>query len=192
MVNMSNFETAKAPSTYYEILDISPGLLDDHHNSGQVLKRAYRSALLKHHPDKALCVQFSKTSCGFTVDQISEAFAVLSDTKQRAEYDRALKLTSRGDGSSLKGTAQFRTGVEDVDLDDLRFDSDKQLWCRSCRCGNPRGYLFSEQDLAEATDSEELMIGCQDCSLWLRVHFAVLDEIEEADEAAPGGQREGG
>lgn len=40
----------------------------------------------------------------------------------------------------------------------------------------PRGYVFGEGDLEEAADFGEVMVGCLDCSLWLRVHFAVMEE----------------
>ncbi len=69
-----------------------------------------------------------------------------------------------------------RRESENVDLDDLEYDESAESWSRSCRCGNPRGYLFGETDLEEAADYGELMVGCSDCSLWLRVHFAVVED----------------
>ncbi|KAK3329019.1 CSL zinc finger protein [Apodospora peruviana] len=195
-------------STYYEILGISASAIDhitthDHKNSEskqkaskeQFIKRAYRRALLSHHPDKQqtkngahpqppLSPASSSSSSAvrrFTVDQISQAFAILSNPSQRAEYDRQLLLVQQQNNSnpnSLSGGKLFQTGIETVDLDDLSFDdSAKEVcWYRSCRCGNPRGYLIPEADLEEAADLGELMVGCADCSLWLRVHFAVVDD----------------
>lgn len=82
------------------------------------------------------------------------------------------------------GKQRFHTGVENVDLDDLEFDEADECWYRSCRCGNDRGYLFREPDLVEVADEGELMVGCLDCSLWLRVHFAVLeDQDDDGDHA---------
>ncbi|KAK3337266.1 CSL zinc finger protein [Cercophora scortea] len=170
------------------------------------IKRAYRRSLLSHHPDK---LKLSKSSIpphhtspspapatkpdtitAYTIDQISTAYAVLSSPSQRAEYDKSLRLqrqqqqTSSGNG--LTNTAQlFQTGIENVDLDDLDVEESsqgEQQWYRSCRCGNPRGYLFGEADLEEASDLGELMVGCADCSLWLRVHFAVVDDDDDDDD----------
>jgi hypothetical protein len=42
--------------------------------------------------------------------------------------------------------------------------------------------LFGEADLIEVEDDGELMVGCQDCSLWLKVHFAVVDDERPLDE----------
>ncbi|RDA83269.1 hypothetical protein CP532_0989 [Ophiocordyceps camponoti-leonardi (nom. inval.)] len=72
-----------------------------------------------------------------------------------------------------------RTGVENVDLDDLPFDEDGGRWYRSCRCGNDRGYSFDETDLADVAEEGLLLVGCLDCSLWLRVHFAAVDDEED-------------
>lgn len=49
--------------------------------------------------------------------------------------------------------------------------------------------MFGEDDLEEAADYGEVMVGCLDCSLWLRVHFAVVDGEEDGDRG--GGQGEG-
>ncbi|KAK3695144.1 CSL zinc finger protein [Podospora appendiculata] len=191
------------PPTYYDILGISPTAITTHQSESQeqdkalaFVKRAYRRALLSHHPDKSKSKLANHhhtssppypttTSTAFTIDQISTAFAVLSSPTRRAEYDKSLRLQhqhqqqqtpSSGNGH----TAQlFQTGIENVDLDDLDVDesgAEEQQWYRSCRCGNPRGYLFGEADLEEASDLGELMVGCADCSLWLRVHFAVVDD----------------
>ncbi|PFH61770.1 hypothetical protein XA68_16299 [Ophiocordyceps unilateralis] len=114
----------------------------------------------------------------YTVDQISQAFAVLASPSRRAEYDVSLRLAA---ARPEPGPARFQTGVENVDLDDLSFDDEGDRWYRFCRCGNERGYSFDEADLADAADEGLLMVGCLDCSLWLRVHFAAVDEGEELE-----------
>lgn len=175
--------TAGGPSSapsYYEILQLTPTSLDLEQDPAQALKRAYRRALLIHHPDKKQPSLSSTPS--ITIDQISTAYAVLSSPKQRAEYDRALSE------SLSPSLPTFQTGIENVDLDDLDYDTETGEWHRSCRCGNPRGYRFGEADLEEAADYGEVMVGCLDCSLWLRVHFAVVDY----DCVSDGVQERGG
>lgn len=182
--------------SYYDVLQITPSDLDSQRDPAQALKRAYHRALLIHHPDKRkptpsslspTTISPSTTSAtSITIDQISTAFAVLSSPAQRSEYDRLLLTQAVPDKSQLDN--RFQTGIENVDLDDLSFDEKRQEWFRGCRCGNPRGYRFNESDLEEATDFGEVMVGCADCSLWLRVHFAVVDD----DEGETVGRGEGG
>src|SRR5690606_30539647 len=74
------------------------------------------------------------------------------------------------------GATSFQTGIENVDLDDLPFDEAQNCWYRDCRWGNDRGFTFAEADLEEAGGAGELLVGCRDCSLWMKVHFAIVDE----------------
>ncbi|OAA73135.1 DnaJ domain protein [Cordyceps fumosorosea ARSEF 2679] len=156
-------------ATHYQVLDLQPALLAaaEAQDASALVKRAYRRALLRNHPDKATAATL------FTVDQIGEAYGVLSSTRRRQEYDAALRSSG---GAGDEEATRFQTGIENVDLDDLEFDDGEERWHRSCRCGNDRGYAFEEADLVEASEDGVLMVGCQDCSLWLKVHFAVVDE----------------
>lgn len=199
--------------THYEILAITPKHLEGQSASAQatVVKKAYHRALLRHHPDKTKAAVTSQepnananakpssprpqssspstaTTTAYTVDQITEAYSVLSDSQRRGEYNRALFLqqktaspasasasTPNGaskPSSSTTTTWSFRTGVETADLDDLGFDSRTGTYHRGCRCGNARGYRFEDADLEECEAEGVLMVGCADCSLWLRVLFA--------------------
>lgn len=170
-----------APSTHYQVLGITPSIIDTHHDPSSLLKRAYRRALLQNHPDKAARDGFSSDTPQtviYTVDQIATALSILSSPRDRAAYDNSLRL-ARPDGrdpSEVGGSGSFQIGVETVDLDDLPYDEKASSWYRGCRCGNDRAYLFGEEDLDACADEGELMVGCQDCSLWLRVSFAVVEE----------------
>ncbi|KAK4141590.1 uncharacterized protein C8A04DRAFT_38985 [Dichotomopilus funicola] len=144
----------------------------------------------------------TRTGSIFTIDQISAAYATLSRPSLRQAYDTALLLQARdrqtqNGGAGGVGGAGFQTGIETVDLDDLDCDEGvgtggegkgegegEMTWYRGCRCGNGRGYQFGEEDLEEAADLGELMVGCVDCSLWLRVCFAVVD----GEEGGTGGK----
>ncbi|RYP76126.1 hypothetical protein DL771_001950 [Monosporascus sp. 5C6A] len=202
----------------------------------KAVKKAYHRALLRHHPDKAggggasssnnnnnknsggavaarsppagksSPSPSSSTAAMYTVDQIQEAYAVLSDGRRRAEYDRSLLLRSSSSlspstsrtasgggraGNSAPATASFRTGVETVDLDDLGFDErGGGVYYRACRCGNPRGYRFADADLEAFEDDGVLMVECLDCSLWLRVLFAPAGDGDGDGEDGDGGKRE--
>ncbi|PHH68764.1 hypothetical protein CDD80_7268 [Ophiocordyceps camponoti-rufipedis] len=162
-------------ATHYEVLGLSPSMLDAvAQDPSQLIKQAYRRTLLRNHPDKTASASSPREPI-YTVDQISHAFAVLASPTRRAEYDASLRLALPAPGP---GPTRFQTGVEMVDLDDLAFDDDRGRWYRPCRCGNDRGYSFDEADLADAADDGLLMVGCLDCSLWLSVHFAAVDDDE--------------
>ncbi|CAK7224814.1 Diphthamide biosynthesis protein 4 [Sporothrix curviconia] len=166
-----------------------------------LVRRAYRRALLQHHPDKHSMSHEGASVSGpttgaacYTVDDIKAAYVALVG-------DAPTTTLSAPAQPALDTTA---TGLEIVDLDELPYDEASQMWYRACRCGNGRGYTFGERDLEEELDAEameellgasgastkpatipagELLVGCQDCSLWLCVHFAVaLVGGEDNDE----------
>ncbi|KAI6093896.1 hypothetical protein F4821DRAFT_221684 [Hypoxylon rubiginosum] len=110
----------------------------------------------------------------YTVDQIQHAYSILSDQKQRSEYNRSLRSQNKS-----QSTSSFQVGVETVDLDDIAFDERTGLYYRSCRCGNARGYAFTEENLEEFEDDGVLMVECLDCSLWIRVLFAAAEDDED-------------
>ena len=135
-----------------------------------------------------------KSQLTYTIDQIQHAYSVLSDASQRREYDRQLLLTSTSSSHSFSVSTEqkhsvstrFHTGVETVDLDDLGFDEKTGVYFGSCRCGNERGFQFTEAQLEEYEEDLVLMVQCLDCSLWMRVLFDAVDaeEGEEEENAA--------
>ncbi|KAL5614388.1 hypothetical protein BROUX41_004494 [Berkeleyomyces rouxiae] len=161
-----------AEPTYYDILGISQSILSSHDNdTARILKRAYHRALLQNHPDKAASSPATATAL-HTVDAISTAYRHLSSPALKAAYDQTL-LTAPPSRLARKGS--FQT-AEDIDLDDLAFDEASETWSRACRCGNDKGFAFGEQDLEDAGDGGELLVGCVDCSLWLKVHFVAVED----------------
>ncbi|KAK3906780.1 hypothetical protein C8A05DRAFT_40436 [Staphylotrichum tortipilum] len=204
-----------------EVLDLSPTTLSSQPTPASttaLLKLHYRRALLHHHPDKKGHHQphqphqphqqqpKNKKSSTITIDQITTALTTLSHPALRAAYDQSLLQSPANPQSQQQGdnNNNFQTGIETLDLDDLASftqptttaegaseDEPETRWFRPCRCGNPRGFEFGEADLEDAADVGELMVGCADCSLWLRVHFAVVDEDEDDDDDE-GDEQEGG
>ncbi|POS80856.1 CSL zinc finger [Diaporthe helianthi] len=201
-----------AEPTHYEVLAIPKGLIEDSNKDQipKIIKQAYRRALLHHHPDKTNTPHRTGTAATTsstitasnspppTIDQITRAYTTLSHPAQRTAYDRHLALTHNPTTASAHGnrdtSATFQTGIETVDLDDLDYTEDATRattwWHRGCRCGNPQGFAFGEDDLEEAGDLGELVVGCQDCSLWLRVCFAIVEG--EVDDSSSGGSGGGG
>lgn len=162
---------ASRPS-YYDILGLPHG---EPAPSVEEVKKAYRKALLSHHPDKISKRSASSSSTSaqqVTVDEIALAYKTLSEPALKAEYDGWLAANSTSTGSDAKGEWGHHTGLETVDLDDLAYDEQAQAWTRDCRCG-VGGYIVTEDELDKNVDDRELIIGCEGCSLWLRVLFSV-------------------
>ncbi|RMZ19475.1 hypothetical protein D0859_16531 [Hortaea werneckii] len=135
-------------SNHYERLGLAPRPRDST-LSAEAIKHAYRQALLLHHPDK-----------------------LQEHPELRAEYDFA--LLHEASNAREQGRVH-QTGLETVDLDTLDFQDDSETWTRSCRCGDPKGFIVSELELEKHIDEGELTVGCRGCSLWLRVLFSVED-----------------
>lgn len=193
--------------THYEVLALPQSLLEDS-KKDQIpilLKQAYHRALLRHHPDKApkqpssshkpLSLTPSSSSSNttnntsqptYTIDQITTAYTILSSPKSRSEYNIYIRNNLTNNNTTSSTPTTFQTGIETLDLDDLASEEStatgETTWFKPCRCGNERGFAFGEADLEEAGDLGELIVGCQDCSLWLRVCFAVVEEEEEEGE----------
>ncbi|MCJ1377291.1 hypothetical protein MMC17_000384 [Xylographa soralifera] len=135
------------------------------------IKHAYKRALLQHHPDKSTSPANLKPR--YTIDDIIVAYKELSNPITRSELDRLLQVQTLRDS---RNTDISLSGLETIDLDDLNYDEAEGLWYRSCRCGNQRGYLISEGDLAKEAAHGEIITGCGGCSLWLKVLFQIADE----------------
>ncbi|KAI0879371.1 hypothetical protein GGS24DRAFT_153569 [Hypoxylon argillaceum] len=199
-----------AEPTLYEILSLTQKRLEGQASAAQqkAIKQGYHKALLKHHPDKnpqdssttspkpqpksssSSGGKSSSSQLTYTVDQIQHAYTVLSDARQRREYDRQLLLTSASSAATEQKhsvSTRFHTGVETVDLDDLGFDERTAVYFGSCRCGNARGFQFTEAQLEEHEEDLVLMVQCLDCSLWMRVLF---DAAEESGDDQPQQQQQ--
>ena len=69
----------------------------------------------------------------------------------------------------------------DPSSDEEQHSSDTVEWTRACRCGADKGFRIRETELedAAARGDTEVLVGCEGCSLWVRVGFEVEEEEEE-------------
>ncbi|KAK2628244.1 hypothetical protein QTJ16_002890 [Diplocarpon rosae] len=162
--------------TYYEVLGLPEVLHNKPSLPAQTLRSAYRRALLQNHPDKSTNNVLTSKETTYSIDQITEAFTTLSNSKSKIDYDKKLKLQSDTNVGGVKENQVFRTGIEIVDLDDLEVDEAQRIWYSSCRCGDERGFLIMEGDLEAAAEHGEISVGCRGCSLWLIVLFGIMEE----------------
>jgi diphthamide biosynthesis protein 4 len=175
---------------YYEILNIpssSAGNLPI--ISKQQLKNAYHKALLKHHPDKyspsPTPTPGGRESNVYTIDDVTNAYKVLSDPVLRAEFDRDLILQRKSfhQAAGNSDDVSFHTGLEIIDLEDMNEQDDDATgslnWYRGCRCGDAKGFIVTEDELEAEAQHGEILVGCRGCSLWIKVLFAVEDDRQE-------------
>ncbi|MDD5454809.1 MAG: molecular chaperone DnaJ [Candidatus Ratteibacteria bacterium] len=80
---------------YYEVLGVSRDC------SADEIKKAYRKAALQHHPDR----NFGNKEAEEKFKEISEAYAVLSDTEKRQIYDQFGHAGLQGSG--FRGFSDF-------------------------------------------------------------------------------------
>lgn len=93
---------------YYAILGIRKDASDDD------IKKAYRKAALRWHPDKN---PDSKEEAEVMFKNVAEAYEVLSDPQKRAIYDRGGKQALQGGGGGGGGGFQFRTDFRPGNMD---------------------------------------------------------------------------
>ena len=163
------------PQDHYAILAVPLPVDGRPPISKQDLKQAYHRALLLHHPDKNKALHTPHVQNVPSVDQISLAYHILGDDKLRADYDRRRALEIAARRKENEQSDHF-SGIEMIDLDDMIYDEKLNMFYRGCRCGKERGFSASESQLEANEDSGEIVIGCQGCSLWLKVLFDVAQE----------------
>jgi len=171
--------TLSAPSSHYEVLGL-PCSSSRVQVTTQDIKKAYRRALLQHHPDKLdnlhlprINHPYSPTSTAkYSIDDISLAFKVLSDPRAKADHDRELRVRQQGP-QNKSADVNAQTGLEAVDLDDLNYDEGQEVWYLGCRCGEDRGFTVTEEELDKEKEHSEVITGCRGCSLWLKVLFQI-------------------
>jgi len=93
---------------YYEILGVQKGAsVDD-------IKKAYRSLALKYHPDRV--TPDKKKEAEEKFKEISESYAVLSDSQKRSQYDQFghAGIDSKYSSEDIFRNADFSSIFEDM------------------------------------------------------------------------------
>jgi len=162
---------------YYEILGVNRTATDDE------IKKAFRKLAHKYHPDK-------KGGDEMRFKEASEAYAVLSDKKRRAEYDRyGHTFSSHGNGAGGFDWSGFQgfQGFEDIDFGDIfneffggtragrgerrgrDISIDVELTFKEAVFGTERRVLITKLAVCEACKGSggkpgSKMISCSSCS----------------------------
>ena len=161
----------------YAILSLSPPAQGHAPPSVQRIKEAYHRALILHHPDKSRrAAPSASNEARPTVDEITLAFNTLRDENLRRAYDRQCLISNGTEFGHKPAEAQL-SGIETVDLDDMLYDEGRKTFSRSCRCGKEQGFHVEETQLEASEDVGEILVGCQGCSLWIKIVFAVAPQV---------------
>ncbi|MGL5663904.1 MAG: DnaJ domain-containing protein, partial [Cetobacterium sp.] len=99
-----------AKRDFYEVLGVAKGASDTE------IKKAYRKAAMKYHPDKfSGASDTEKKEAEDKFKEVNEAYQVLSDENKRAQYDRfGHAAFENGGGTGAGGFGGFGGGFEDL------------------------------------------------------------------------------
>ncbi|GAN07165.1 DnaJ homolog subfamily C member 24 [Mucor ambiguus] len=140
-------------STYYEVLQVSETASLD------IIKQKFQQLILQHHPDKR-----TNDNDDTQAHNILKAWEVLRNPTSRKNYDIELQ--------SQRNKKDVAIGAE-VDLDDMEYDENDRSFSLVCRCSGE--YVITEDELEAGID----VVGCNNCSLRIRVLYDVVEEDEE-------------
>lgn len=96
---------------YYEVLGLSKGASDNE------IKKAYRKAAMKYHPDKfSNASEKEKKDAEEKFKEVNEAYQVLSDEQKKAQYDQFGHAAFEQGGAGFNGFGGFggAGGFEDI------------------------------------------------------------------------------
>lgn len=96
---------------YYKILGVTK---DD---GDAAIKKAYKKAALKWHPDKNSATEEQRVKAEKMFKDVNEAFGVLSDSKKRSQYDQGFDIEDINSGKAdMGGFGGMGGGIDPSDL----------------------------------------------------------------------------
>ncbi len=87
---------------HYRILQVQPTA------PAEVIEKAYKALCLKYHPDRQPAER--RGAATRRMQQLNEAYAVLSDPARRQEYD---SVRARGDARQARESAMLKVFLDD-------------------------------------------------------------------------------
>ncbi|KAL6929168.1 hypothetical protein ACO0SA_002508 [Hanseniaspora valbyensis] len=150
---------------YFEILDVNE------YSSLDVIKKNYKKKLLENHPDKNNELKDTL----ITIDQLKQAYYILSNYKSKLKYIEELKLGENKTNKSI-------SNENEISLENFtqEYDKDNDIyeWHLNCpRCHCEKGYSINENLLEdnfnEQDNIQEVVINCSMCSQWLKVQYTL-------------------
>ena len=118
---------------YYKLLGVTK---DD---GDAVIKKAYKKAALKWHPDKNTETEEKRAKAEKMFKDVNEAFGVLSDTKKRSQYDQGFDIEDINSGKADMGGFGGMGGGGGIDPNDLFSMFMGSGGMGGCRGGGGRG-----------------------------------------------------
>eukprot|EP00470_Lotharella_oceanica_P014557 CAMPEP_0170181092 /NCGR_PEP_ID=MMETSP0040_2-20121228/23939_1 /TAXON_ID=641309 /ORGANISM="Lotharella oceanica, Strain CCMP622" /LENGTH=173 /DNA_ID=CAMNT_0010425987 /DNA_START=3 /DNA_END=527 /DNA_ORIENTATION=+ len=147
--------------THYELLGVEAGADDDE------IRKAYKAAALRYHPDKHL--ESAREPMRRVFDCVVEAFKVLSDAKRRKEYDREIQAKD-------EIPVAYEATVSELEREDDE-EGEDPTFLYPCRCGNE--FEIPEEELEQGYE----IFSCPGCSLNLRILKPTVKECQVASSS---------
>ncbi|KAK7179713.1 hypothetical protein DPSP01_001342 [Paraphaeosphaeria sporulosa] len=82
---------------------------------------------------------------------------------------------SNGDHAAVSDLPASPARPSEMHEEERGGEEGEMEWTRACRCGAEKGFRIRERELedAEGRGEKEVLVGCEGCSLWVRVGFDV-------------------
>jgi diphthamide biosynthesis protein 4 len=143
---------------YYSLLGITRSASHD------TIKAAYRSALLRLHPDKR---KLDDPVPPANIGLLQDAFLTLSSTTLRTAYDEHLER-NRASPRSARVVSLEEFDCSEGSSDDAMLS----VWSLACRCGGK--FKITESDL----ECGRHLVECGGCSDVVWVGYEIVKEVE--------------
>ncbi|CAO3623828.1 unnamed protein product [Cunninghamella blakesleeana] len=139
--------------THYQVLSVSSDA------SFTEIKQQFQQLIIEHHPDKQNLLL--KDSNNNQAQRILQAWNILRNEEKRKAYDIELQIQNQKETITVN---------DEIDLDDMDYDEKSASFLLKCRCSGI--YQITEEELEDGID----IIGCDNCSLKIRVIYDIIED----------------